>query len=228
MKTQYYTATSLDGFIATPSGDSQFVTGCDNLVHAHRLRALADAVVVGAGTVAADNPQLTTRLVSGPSPLRVVFDPERRLASTYRVFTDGSAPTLYVCDQTRIAPGEQRVGHAEIVGVDCSRPGLDADHVMRLLRQRGCARVFIEGGGVTVSRFLEANLLDRLQIAVAPVLIGEGRPAIRLRPQTFLRDCRRPAYRVFRMGSDVLYECDFRTTAADVSESAIGPVAQII
>ena len=56
------------------------------------LRALADAVVVGAGTVAADNPQLTTRLVSGPSPLRVVFDPERRLASTYRVFTDGSAP----------------------------------------------------------------------------------------------------------------------------------------
>jgi len=70
---------SLDGFIATPTGDSQFVTGEQNLLHMHRMRALSDAVVVGAGTVAADDPQLTTRMVEGPNALRVVFDPARRL-----------------------------------------------------------------------------------------------------------------------------------------------------
>ena len=68
---------SLDGFIAMHTGESQFVTGPQNILHLHRMRALCDAVIVGAGTVAADNPQLTTRHVPGPSPLRVVFDPSR-------------------------------------------------------------------------------------------------------------------------------------------------------
>lgn len=176
---------SLDGFIATPSGDSQFVTGEENILHLHRIRALCDAVVVGAGTVAADNPQLTTRLVAGPNPLRVIFDPTARLADSYRVFTDDAAPTLLV-----------------------TKPSVS--ELLDDLRQRGCYRIFVEGGGVTVSAFLEAGLLDRLHVAVAPLLIGEGRPAIRLAPQEYLRDCRRPSYRVFRMGGDVLFDCDLR------------------
>ena len=88
---------SLDGFIATHSGESQYVTGEENILHLHRMRALCDAVVVGAGTVAADDPQLTTRHVAGPSPLRVVLDPTRRLAEHYKVFHDDSALTLYIC-----------------------------------------------------------------------------------------------------------------------------------
>lgn len=201
---------SLDGFIATPSGDSQFVTGHDNIVHLHRLRALCDAVVVGAGTVAADDPLLTTRHVSGPSPLRVVFDPGRRLSPTFHVFTDGAAPTLYICARSRIAPGESHVGEATIAGIDSERPADAAPQVLQLLRSRGHARVFVEGGGVTVSAFVEANLLDRLHITIAPVIIGDGHPAIRLAPHTKLSDCRRPNYRVFRMGGDVLFDCNFR------------------
>ena len=91
---------SLDGFIATHAGESQYVTGEENIRHLHRMRALCDAVVVGAGTVAADDPQLTTRHVSGPSPVRVVLDPTRRLADHYRVFNDDSADTLYVCGRS--------------------------------------------------------------------------------------------------------------------------------
>jgi riboflavin biosynthesis pyrimidine reductase len=143
----------------------------------------------------------------------VVFDPTRRLNATYRVFTDQVSPTLYICGRSRIAAGETHLGHAVIVGIDDAGPEPDVLQVLNLLRRRCCARVSVEGGGVTVSAFLEANLLDRLQIAVAPVLIGDGRPAIRLAPHASLRDCRRPGYRVFRMGGDVLFDCELSAPA---------------
>jgi riboflavin-specific deaminase-like protein len=219
---------SLDGFIATHSGDSQFVTGNENLVHLHRMRALFDVVVVGAGTVAADDPQLTTRYVSGPNPLRVVFDPSRRLRPDYRVFTDPAAETLYVCGRSRVEGGETHVGHATLASFDDSSAERDVTQLLALLRARGHRRVFVEGGGVTVSAFLDANLLDRVHIAVAPVLIGEGRPAIRLAPRLSLRECPRPAYRVFRMGGDVLFDCDLRATAQQSSSDADTPVIRII
>lgn len=202
---------SLDGFIATHSGDSQFVTGPENIVHLHRMRALSDAIVVGAGTVAADDPQLTTRHVSGPSPLRVVLDPMRRLGEQYKVFRDNRAETLYVCGRSVVAPGESHFGRAALVAVADTPNGLDVAEVLRLLRARGCHRIFVEGGGVTVSMFLEANLLDRLQVAIAPLIIGNGRPAIRLPPRATLSDCRRPSYRVFRMGGDVFFDCDLKS-----------------
>ncbi|MEO8680255.1 MAG: RibD family protein [Vicinamibacterales bacterium] len=198
---------SLDGFIATHTGDSRFVTGDSNLLHLHRMRALCDAVVVGAGTVAADDPQLTTRHVTGTHPLRVIFDPGRRLTPTFGLFTDQTAPTLYLCEKSRLKPGESRIGHATAVGIDEGPEGGVAD-LLRLVRARGCSRVFVEGGGVTVSAFLEANLLDRLQIAIAPVIIGNGRPAIRMAAPERLRDCLRPGYRVFQMGGDVLFDCE--------------------
>ena len=221
---------SIDGFIATHSGDSQFVTGEENLRHMHRMRALSDAVIVGAGTVAADDPQLTTRQVSGPSPLRVVIDPMRRLAPTYRVFQDEAAPTLYVCGRGRLARGERYVGAADILGVHEGPGGLDLAELEAHLRGRGCARLFVEGGGVTVSAFLAAGLLDRLHVAVAPFLIGAGRPAIRLPAPDLLRECARPQHRVFRMGTDVLFDCDLRTEHDGLPEhlAAPSPVVRIL
>lgn len=196
---------SLDGFIATDSGESRFVTGRDNILHMHRMRALCDAVIVGAGTVAADDPQLTTREVPGPNPLRVVLDPRRRLAADHRVFRDGEAPTLLV--------GGPDVTAADIAGVeslrlDMNEHGLDLQALLRALHARGCRRVFVEGGGRTVSAFLEAGLLDRLQVTIAPLLIGTGRPSIRVRGSLSLADCLRARHRLFRMGSDVLFDLD--------------------
>jgi riboflavin-specific deaminase-like protein len=219
---------SLDAFIATHSGDSQFVTGAANIVHLHRMRALCDAVLVGAGTIAADDPLLTTRHVPGSNALRVIFDPRRRLTPAFRVFTDRTAPALYICERSRISPGETHMGCAVIAAIEGGEPGDEAAQALRLLRARGCSRVLVEGGGVTVSRFLEANLLDRLQIAIAPVLIGNGRPAVRLLPQLRLRDCRRPGYRVFRMGGDVLFDCDLSQKADSMPEAAPGTVNRII
>ena len=195
---------SLDGFIATDAGESRFVTGRDNILHMHRMRALCDAVIVGAGTVAADDPQLTTREVPGPNPLRVVLDPRRRLSAQHRVFRDGEAGTLLVQGQGASA--------ADIEGVESLRltdgEGLDLRALLHALHARGCRRVFVEGGGRTVSAFLEAGLLHRLQVTIAPLLIGTGRPSIRVRGSVSLADCLRARHRVFRMGSDVLFDLD--------------------
>lgn len=202
---------SLDGFIATTSGDACYVTGPQNILHLHRLRALCDAVIVGARTVENDNPRLTTRLVSGDNPLRVVLDPKRRLADSHHVFSDGDATTVRVTGRAAgAAPGG---GPKELV-VGFVEGRLDLRDLVRQLRARGCARIFVEGGGVTVSAFLEAGLLDRLHIAVAPLLIGEGRPAIRMTPRRLLKDCLKVQPRIYRTGEDVLFDCDLRASAA--------------
>jgi len=206
---------SVDGFIATEVGDSNFVTGEENIRHLHRLRALCDAVVVGAGTVAHDDPRLTTRLVTGASPLRIVIDPRRRLPATHRIFTDGEARTLRVS----CAPLEHGFGtaldrqhHEELLVTATPDGGLDLRALLRALGARGCDRLFVEGGGETVSSFLSAGLLDRLHLAVAPLIIGSGRPAIRLAGHERLGDCLRPPASIYRMGRDLLYDFDLRCT----------------
>jgi diaminohydroxyphosphoribosylaminopyrimidine deaminase / 5-amino-6-(5-phosphoribosylamino)uracil reductase len=218
---------SLDGFIATHAGESQWVTGPENVLHMHRLRALAHAVIVGAGTVAMDDPQLTTRLVAGSNPIRVILDPGRRLGDRHRVFTDADAETLYVCASPLVGAGETRIGAAQILGIAGTADRIDIAELLKLLRARNCHRIFVEGGGVTVSTFLQAGLLDRLHLAIAPVLIGDGRAAIRLPAPAALDDCHRPSYRVFRMGGDVLFDCDLRVPHVEV-ENGAPPVSRVI
>lgn len=202
---------SLDGFIATASGESRFVTGRDNILHLHRMRALCDAVIVGATTVAADDPQLTTREVRGPNPLRVVLDPRRRLAPVHRVFTDGAAPTLLV--HAAGVAAEAPAGVATLA-LPADTNGLDLGALVAALRARGARHLFVEGGARTVAGFLQAGLLSRLQVAVAPLLIGDGTPSVRLPASAALADCLRARHRVFRMGSDVMFDLDLAELTA--------------
>lgn len=208
---------SLDGCVATRTGDSRFINGEDNIVHLHRLRALSDAVLIGAGSVAADNPQLTTRKVPGPNPTRVVLDPRLGLAdrvATAQVFTEGHAPTLWLCDAPWRARAEALLGVERTLAVDgLLRPdgSLDLARAVTALRSRGLHRLFVEGGGVTVSRFLVQGCLDRLHLAVAPLIIGNGRPGLRFDGALRLADCPRPAHRVHAMGVDQLWDLELRS-----------------
>src|ERR1700704_2770047 len=119
-------AQSLDGFIATRGGESVWISGPDDLRHTHQLRALCDAVVVGARTIRADNPRLTTRLVDGPSPVRVVLDPDRRLGGSYRVFHDGPETLLLCAPEMAHATS---TGQAVVLPVPRGKAGLDIEAI---------------------------------------------------------------------------------------------------
>ena len=212
---------SLDGCVATAAGDSYYVTGPQSLLHLHRLRALCDAVLVGAGTVAADDPQLTTRRVPGPNPVRVVLDPTARLDGRARVLHDAAAPTLWLCDARHAAAARERLGGlagaaAEVVAVeallDTADParGPDPARVLATLAARGLRLVFVEGGGVTVSRFLAAGVLDRLHLVIAPVLIGDGRRGLQGAGPARMADCLRPPAHRLALGDDMLWDLDLR------------------
>ena len=201
---------SIDGRIATDSGDSRFVTGEANRRHLHRLRALCDAVVVGVGTIATDDPLLTTRLVPGDNPVRVVLDPCFRIRPAAGVLGDRRAPTILAVDAARVPHTAGRAGEAEVVGAPGHGSNLDLRALLAVLNARGLHALFVEGGGVTVSQFLEAGLIDVLQIAIAPVIIGSGRPGLQRPAVPSMRDCPRPAGQVFRMGGDVLWSFDLR------------------
>jgi riboflavin-specific deaminase-like protein len=198
---------SLDGRIATHTGHSHYITGRADIRRLHRLRALSDAVVVGARTVAADNPRLTVREVEGPNPVRVVFDPRGRLGRDRHVFSDGAARTLSV----KASTGGRTSIDGDIVRVPTRTDGaLDPMAVLAALRTMGLRRVLVEGGGTTVSFFLQAGAIDRLHVTVAPVIIGSGPHGLTLSRIDSLEQALRPSCRVFRLGADVLFDLDLR------------------
>lgn len=195
---------SLDGRIACESGHSHTINDAPNIEHMHRLRALCHAVVVGAGTARADDPRLTVRRVEGPSPVRVVLAGRDVVDPALTLFTDHAAPTLLV----RPEGAPPAPGGTEVVTVAADAAGhVRPEAVVEALARRGLARVFVEGGGRVVSAFLAAGALDRLQICVAPLLIGSGVPALTLPPVDTLAQALRPEGRWLPMGRDVLYDC---------------------
>lgn len=199
---------SLDGQIATSTGASSYITGQEDLVHTHRLRALCDAVLVGRVTIDCDNPRLTTRLVAGDNPTRVIVDPCLRSLPKRHVFEDQAAPTLVLHAQGT-PRGEAQYSHADLVEIPCASPLLPPALLLAQLRKRGLRRVLVEGGGATISQFLRAGLFHHLHVTVSPIFIGQGHPGVSLPGIDSLDQALRPRVRTFPLGPDTLFDCQF-------------------
>lgn len=197
-------AQSLDGRIATAQGSSQWISGKPDIVHTHRMRALAHAIIVGAGTVKHDDPQLTVRECAGDSPVRVVIDSNRRLAAHYRVFQGGPPTLVATCDDTA---HDNSLGHAEVLRLPREHDGVAISALLAALRVRGFTHLFVEGGGHTIGRFLIAGCLDRLHVAVAPLLIGSGIPMLALPEVATIREALRFKAAHHALGDDMLFDC---------------------
>ncbi|WP_324580466.1 RibD family protein [Amaricoccus sp.] len=193
---------SLDGRVATVTGDAADVSGREGLRHLHRCRALADAVVIGVRTALTDNPRLTVRLCDGASPARVVIDPRGRLPADARVLAEDGARRLVVqaCDIDRPAG-------VEVVRLPDSAGWIRPEAIGLALARRGLARILVEGGGVTIAGFLEAGLLDRLHVSIAPLIIGAGPTGLRTAPIARLADALRPETFVYGLDTDVVFDC---------------------
>lgn len=199
---------SLDGRIATESGDAQDVSGADGLAHLHRLRALADAVVIGVKTALHDDPQLTVRLADGDSPARVVIDPDGRLPNGAQLLNDASVRRIVIQAVDKLRPEG-----VETITLDRS-DWICPQAILSALSAQGFKRILIEGGGITIAQFLEAGLLDRLHIAVAPLLIGSGPQSLTTAPIGTLAAARRPRVETYNLGSDTLFDCALTVDAA--------------
>jgi diaminohydroxyphosphoribosylaminopyrimidine deaminase / 5-amino-6-(5-phosphoribosylamino)uracil reductase len=175
-------AQSLDGRLATATGNSQWISSPASLRLAHRLRREHDCVMVGIGTVLADDPQLTVRLVGGRHPLRVVVDSRLRIPSTARVIREGPHRTLIATTESSRSArlGELQELGAEVwtVGAQGKQAGVDLKELLGLLGRQGVASVLVEGGAGLITSFLAAGLADRLVVVVAPKLIGRGIEAV--------------------------------------------------
>jgi diaminohydroxyphosphoribosylaminopyrimidine deaminase / 5-amino-6-(5-phosphoribosylamino)uracil reductase len=194
-------ATSLDGRIATASGESQWITGEAARLEGHRLRASHDAILVGIGTVLADDPALTVRLpdFSGRQPLRVVLDSRLRTPATAQV-ASGNSLIL-----TTVKPHPVSVAEVvEVVDVD-GRANLHA--ALDILHARGVRSVLIEGGGEVAAAFLREKLIDRLEWFRAPILLGsEGRPCVAALSLAKLADAPKFRRKAVQVVGDDLWE----------------------
>ncbi|WP_018131935.1 bifunctional diaminohydroxyphosphoribosylaminopyrimidine deaminase/5-amino-6-(5-phosphoribosylamino)uracil reductase RibD [Effusibacillus pohliae] len=167
-------AMTLDGKIATGTGDSKWITGEQARREVHRMRDRADAILVGIGTVLADDPQLTTRLPEGGrNPLRVVLDTRLRMPETAQILKP-EAPTLVACGP---AADPAKIGRLQARGIEVLQLALadgriDLNELLAELYKREVTLLLVEGGGEVHGSFLQAGLIDKVTMFVAPKLIG--------------------------------------------------------
>ena len=211
-------AISLDGRIATASGESRWITGERSRTEAHRLRQLHDAILVGAGTVVEDDPKLTNRLPGATrQPLRVVVDSALRIPAAATVLTGqgGEAPTLVATTSRAAAAAVAALesAGAEVLRLGASGPSqrVDLDELLQELGRRDVLSLLVEGGAEVHGAFFDAGLVDAVVAFLAPVVIGgeKAPPAVGGAGVAQLADAfRLHDVQIARLGDDLMISGD--------------------
>jgi diaminohydroxyphosphoribosylaminopyrimidine deaminase/5-amino-6-(5-phosphoribosylamino)uracil reductase len=216
-------AISLDGRIAAVSGDSRWISSDDARALVHRWRSEADVVMVGAGTVIADNPRLTCRIEGGRDPVRVVIDGRLHCPPSARLFQQRSnAATILVTTADNVERARRRYDGVRVEVLGCAARGeeIDLAALMRELGKRGWSKVLVEGGARLAGALLRTGVVDRVAFFVAPILVGAGTPAIEGFGAARIRDAiRLGQLNARQIGNDWLIEADIRRAHARVLKS---------
>lgn len=204
-------AQTLDGRIATATGNSQWISSETSLKFAHRLRAEHDAILVGRGTVQKDDPELTTRLVRGRNPLRVIVDSELNIPEKAKVLQNtSSASTLIATVKTGSDPRFKKLAAfgAQIITVKADKKGnVDLKKLFKILAERKISSVLIEGGAQIITSVLKNNLANRLVTVIAPKIIGKGIEAVGDLNIKNLESAKKLSVRkIFKSGDDIIID----------------------
>lgn len=207
-------AASLDGRIAAPGGESKWITGTESRKLVHRMRAAADAVMVGSETALKDDPELTVRLSSGRNPARVVLDSSLRLPVYSKVFNgvkEGRASLIIFTSKDSIERRAKKASEAgaEVVRLESAAGGLPLKKVLKALAERGITSVLVEGGGKLAASLLKEKLVDALVVFYGPVIIGgDGLSMVAGLGLKGLKSAPRfKDLRVKKAGDDIVIEC---------------------
>jgi GTP cyclohydrolase II len=166
-------AQSLDGSIAIMAGTQTDISAPESMRMTHRLRSLHDAILVGIGTVLADDPQLTVRQVEGSNPRPIIFDSRLRTPPTARVMADRPPIIFHGPDAPEQRRSILRASGAETIEVPLLREGgVDGGAALRRLRDQGIDRLMVEGGAGVISYVLTRGFADLLILTIAPFLLG--------------------------------------------------------
>ncbi len=157
-------AQTLDGRIATSTGDSKWIGNEENLVHAHRMRALSDAILIGSRTLHIDNPRLNVRKVAGKSPVKVIIGGDKLAIDDYKAIDNS---TIMFCQNHQHVDIANKVALTKVTA-------FDTQDILKALFERGLHSVYIEGGACTTSHFLQQRTLDQVQLHISPKILGSG------------------------------------------------------
>ncbi len=204
-------AQTLDGRIATKTGDSQWISSEASRKYVHVLRSTNDGIMVGAGTVTADNPQLTVRHVKGKNPLRIIVDSKLRIPIKSSVLTDGN-PHLTIIATTSNAPARKitaikKLG-AEVLIVKKERNGkVSFSSLLKELGKRDIMSVLVEGGSGMITSLLKVNLVDKMIIPISPRILGKGLEAIGDLNINKIKDAIKfSSFKTMKKGDDLIFE----------------------
>lgn len=171
-------ASTLDGRIATKTGDSKWISSDESRDFVHGLRDKFDAIAIGTGTLAADNPKLTVRRVEGRNPIRIVIAGSKKTSPKAELFNDNAAKTIVASIYENPFENENIPANIEIWTFKTHKNGISIEELARKAFHYGISSILLEGGSKIITSALDENVVDRIYLALAPIFIGEGLNAI--------------------------------------------------